>query len=116
MSNTTKPPTKKRERAAWHAAARFNARGIYAIAVGPVVHVVGYRLHAPERTGGGWVMSHGEQVGGTQALTAEATLNAALDWLRRRLESQIEQHCDALECLERHMGVLDRLRSKMASP
>lgn len=114
MSDATKPPKKKPERAAWDAAARLNALGIKAIVDGPVVGVAGFRMHAPERTGSTWVIPYG-MGGKAYALTAEATLDAALAGVARRAEDEAERLRTALDVQQKKINTCTTLRAKLAA-
>jgi hypothetical protein len=109
-----KPPTKKRERAAWDAAARLNALGIKATADGAVVSAAGFRMHAPERTGGVWTIALGWG-NKSAAYTAEAALDDALAFIARGATVEVERLRDAIAAEEKKLATCASLRAKLAA-
>jgi hypothetical protein len=109
-----KPPKKKRERAAWDAAARLNALGIKATADGAVVGAGGFRMVAPERTGGWWRITTGWG-SQAQASTAEAALDDALGIVARRAGAKIGELRDMLAAEQKTIAACTSLRAKLAA-
>ena len=109
-----KPPKKKRERAAWDAAQRLNALGIKAIADGAVVSAGGFRMYAPERTGGWWYIAAGWG-SQAQASTAEATLDDALDIVARRADAEVKSLRESIAAEEKRLATCASLRAKLAA-
>ena len=111
-----KPPKKKRERAAWDAAARLNALGIKATANGVDVRVAGFRMIAPQRTGGWWNCALGSAWdGAAERETAEATLDEALRQTAQGATAKIGELHDMLAAEQKKLATCASLRAKLAA-